>query len=184
VKAPLAVAEQLAFEHLARHRGAVEGDERLAGAAGGAMDGARQHFLAGAGLAGEEDGDVGRRDALGDRQQLGHLLGHPQAAVGLEGVGGPQRGALLLLAAVAVEGDGGVDQLADGDAGAAVVEVGLSSATISQVSSRWTPQVMRRRSPGCSAVRMASASVHPSDRHARIPSSPRRDERLRLSRAT
>ena len=65
-------------------------------------------------------------------EQLGHLLGHPQAAVGLERVGRPQRGALLLLAAVAVEGDGGVDQLADGDAGAAVVEGGRSSAMISQ----------------------------------------------------
>ena len=62
------------------------------------------------------------RDALRNRQQLRHLLGDPEPAVGLEGVGRPERGALLLLAAVAVDGDGGVDQLADRDAGAAVVE--------------------------------------------------------------
>ena len=88
------------------------------------MDGAREHFLAGAGLAGEQDADVGGGDALGDREQLGHLLGDPEAAVGLEGVGRPERGALLLFAPVAVDGDGGVDELADGDAGAAVVEGG------------------------------------------------------------
>ena len=63
-------------------------------------------------------------DAPGDREQLGHLFGDPEAAVGLEGVGRPERGALLLLAAVAVDGDGGVDELADGDAGAAIVEGG------------------------------------------------------------
>ena len=50
-----AVAEQLALEHLARDGGAVERHERLGGAVRGAMDGAGEHFLAGAGLAGEED---------------------------------------------------------------------------------------------------------------------------------
>ena len=61
----LAVAEQLALEHVARHRGAVEGDERAVGAVGRAMDHAREHLLAGAGLAGEEDGQVARGDADG-----------------------------------------------------------------------------------------------------------------------
>ena len=119
---PLAIAEQLALEHLARDRRAVEGDERLRGAARRAMDRPREYFLAGAGLAGEQDGDVGGRDALGDGEQLGHLLGHPEPAVGLEGVGGPQRRTLLLFAPVAVDGDGRVDELPDRDAGAAIVE--------------------------------------------------------------
>ena len=95
------------------------------------MDRAREHFLAGAGFAGEEHADVGGRDAPGNREELGHLFGDPEAAVGLEGVGGPERRALLLFAPIAVEGDGGVDQLADGDAGASVVEGRASeSATI------------------------------------------------------
>ena len=85
---------------------------------------AGEHFLAGAGLAGQEHRDVGAGDAAGDRQQVGHLLGDPQAAVGLQGIGRPQRGALLLLAAVAVEGDGRLHQLADGDGGAAVGQAG------------------------------------------------------------
>src|SRR5262249_24084168 len=113
----LAVAEELALEHLARDRGAVEGDEGPAAAAGGAVDRAREDFLAGAGLAGQEHSDVGGRDAARDREELGHLLRDPEAAVGLERVGGPERGALLFVAAVPVERDGGVDELADGDAG-------------------------------------------------------------------
>ena len=54
-----AVAEQLALEHVARHGGAVEGDERFRGAVGGAVDGAGENLLAGAALAGDEDADVG-----------------------------------------------------------------------------------------------------------------------------
>ena len=46
-------------------------------------------------------------------EQLGHLLGDPEPAVGLEGVGGPQRRALLLLAAVAVESEPHANQLPD-----------------------------------------------------------------------
>ena len=121
----LAVAEQLALEHVARDGGAVEGQERPVGAVRGAVDGAREHFLAGAGLAGEEDAKRGRRDAARDREQLGHLLGDPDAlGVAVERLGGPQRGALLLLAAVAVERERGVDQLADRDQRAAVFELG------------------------------------------------------------
>ena len=60
----LAVAEQLALEHVARHRRAVERDERAIGAVGGAMDEARQHLLAGAGLAGEQD----RQGTRGERR--------------------------------------------------------------------------------------------------------------------
>ena len=120
-----AVPEQLAFEHLSGDRGAVEWNERLLRAPGRAMDRAREHFLAGARFAGEQHGDVGRRNAARDRQQLGHLLGHPEAAVGLEGAGGPEGGALLFVAPIAVEGDGGLGQLADGDGVAAVGEGGF-----------------------------------------------------------
>ena len=66
--------------------------------------------------------DVGGRDPLRDREDLGHLLGDPEPAVGLERVGGPQRGALLLLAPIPVDRDGRVDELADGHARAPVVE--------------------------------------------------------------
>ena len=62
----LAVAEQLALEHVARHGRAVEREQRPVGAVGGAVDGAREHFLAGAGLAGEEDRQRRRGDAAGD----------------------------------------------------------------------------------------------------------------------
>ena len=61
----LAVAEQLALEHVARHRGAVEGHERAVGAVRGAMDHAREHLLAGAGFAGEEDRAGGSRRSGG-----------------------------------------------------------------------------------------------------------------------
>ena len=65
------------------------------------------------------------RDAAGEREELGGLLGDPEAlGVALERLGGPQRGALLLVAAVAVEGEGGGDQLADGDERAAMIELG------------------------------------------------------------
>ena len=126
----------------------LKGMNGLARSTGGAVDRAREDFLAGAGLAGEEDRDVGGRDAPGNREQLGHLLGHPEAAVGLERVGGPQGGALLLLAAIAVERDGRLDQLADGDAGAAVGERGCSSATISHCLVAVGAAGDARRSPG------------------------------------
>ena len=112
----LAVAEQLALEHVARDGRAVERDERPVGAVGGAVDGAREHFLAGAGLAGEEDRQRRRGDAAGDAQDLGHLGRGPDAfGVAVERLGGPERGALLFLAAVAVEREGGANQLADRD---------------------------------------------------------------------
>ena len=62
-----AVAEQLAFEHLARDGGAVERDERAVGAIGVRVDGAREDLLARAALAGDEDADVRARDAPRDR---------------------------------------------------------------------------------------------------------------------
>ena len=58
-----AVAEQVAVERLARDGGADEGGERLLGAVGVVMDLAREDFLAGTGLAGDQHRQVGRRDA-------------------------------------------------------------------------------------------------------------------------
>ena len=86
---------------------------------------AREHFLAGAGLAGQEHRERRRGDAARDREELGHLLGGPDALrIAVERFGRPQRGALLLVAAVAVEREGGGDQLADGDERAAMLELG------------------------------------------------------------
>ena len=119
-----AVAEQLALEHVARYGAAVEGLQRAIGAVGGAVDRAREHLLAGAGFPGEEDGQRIRGDATGDRQQLGALLGGPDAlGVAVEGLGRPERGALLLVPAVLVETSSSGDQLADGRDGAVVFQV-------------------------------------------------------------
>ena len=76
----------------------------------------REHLLAGAGLAGEQDRQRASRRCAGrcDRSSA-DLLGDPDAlGVAVERLGRPQRGALLLVAAVAVEGVRACDQLADG----------------------------------------------------------------------
>ena len=49
------VAEQLGFEQRFGNGAAVDGDERLRGGAGLLMNGARDHLLAGAGLAVDQD---------------------------------------------------------------------------------------------------------------------------------
>ena len=119
-----AVAEQLALEHVARHRRAVEREHDLLGAVRGAMDRAGQHFLAGPGLAGEEDRQRRRADAAGDADDLRDRLGHPDAVrIAVQRFGRPQRGALLLLAAVAVQRQGGRDQLSDRHECAALLEI-------------------------------------------------------------
>ena len=70
-------------------------------------------------------GSGARREAAREVDELDGLLGHPQAlGVALEGLGGPERGALLLVAAVLVERAGGGNQLADGGQRAAMVELG------------------------------------------------------------
>ena len=52
------MAEQLAFQQRRRDGGAVHGDEGPPGAPAVAMDGARHHLLAGAGLAGDQHGGL------------------------------------------------------------------------------------------------------------------------------
>ena len=74
-----AMAEQLALEHVARDRRAVERDERLGGAVGIAVDGAGEDFLAGAAFAGDEHADVGG----GDASWRGHQVAHGAADHGL-----------------------------------------------------------------------------------------------------
>ena len=61
----LLVAEQLRLEQLLRQRRAVDRDERLAGAIRSLVDQARDHFLAGPGLAGDEHGGFRGRHPLG-----------------------------------------------------------------------------------------------------------------------
>ena len=119
-----AVAEQLALEHVSRHRAAVEGLERTIGAIGRAVDHARQHLLARTGFPGEENRHRIRSDAPGDRQQLCALFGGPDAlGVSVEGLGRPEGGALLFVPSVLVEAASGGDQLADGRDGAVVFQV-------------------------------------------------------------
>src|SRR5205814_10046362 len=67
-----AMAEQMAFEELARNGGAVDGDERFLRAVGEGMNGAGEDFLAGAAFTGDEDTDGGAGDALGKGHQLTH----------------------------------------------------------------------------------------------------------------
>ena len=70
-----AVTEQLAFEQVARDRGAIERDERLLGAVGKLMDGARENLLAGAAFPGDENVDFRTRDSTCVLHQLAHPPG-------------------------------------------------------------------------------------------------------------
>ncbi len=84
----LLVAEQLALEQVLRDRGAVDRDERLVGARGFAVDVARQHLLAGAALAGDQDRGVGGRDLVGELDDGLHRLVLEDELVALVGDGG------------------------------------------------------------------------------------------------
>ncbi len=61
------MAEQHRFQHGFGERRAIDRDERAVGARALGMDGAGQHFLAGAGRAVDQHGDVGGGDAAGQR---------------------------------------------------------------------------------------------------------------------
>ena len=85
--------------------------------------------------------------------------------VAVERLGGPQRGALLLLAAVAVERHRGVDQLADGDDGAAVVELGARIERRSARSRRGGgPSGMTSYGPGVAPRRPSASRLGPAAR--------------------
>src|SRR5690606_34770065 len=66
----LDVAEELGFEERFGQRGAVHRDEGPGVALGEGVDVAGQDLLAGPALAGDEDGRVGRRDGLGELDDL------------------------------------------------------------------------------------------------------------------
>ena len=85
-----AIPEQLALEHVVWHCCAVDRHERLVGAIRGAMDESSEHFLAGAGFAGQEDGQRARGELPGDAHELHRLFRDPEAVgVGLERLGRP-----------------------------------------------------------------------------------------------
>ncbi|MEZ4388816.1 MAG: hypothetical protein R3D98_14830 [Candidatus Krumholzibacteriia bacterium] len=68
----LDVAEELPLEHGVGDRGHVHGHERLVGAGALAVDQLRHHLLAGAGLAGQQDGLVVGREHVDRLQRLLH----------------------------------------------------------------------------------------------------------------
>ena len=70
---PLLVAEQGGFDQVFGNGAAVDGDEGLALAVARALDGARQNFLADAGLALDEDRDVGLGGAFGEPDDARHV---------------------------------------------------------------------------------------------------------------
>jgi hypothetical protein len=70
------VAEQLGFEQRFGNGAAIDRDEGLVGAGAGAVDGARQQFLAGARVAAQQHRGV----RLGDHARLGQQLRHAIAA--------------------------------------------------------------------------------------------------------
>ena len=69
------VAEDFAFDQRLRNRGAVDGDERLRLARAERVNGARDQFLAGAALAGDQDGGGAGRDHLDQAKDFLHALG-------------------------------------------------------------------------------------------------------------
>ena len=64
-KRALFMTEKFRLQKIFRNRGAVQRDEGTAGAARFAVNAAREHFLAGAGLAIDQDGGVGARHVPG-----------------------------------------------------------------------------------------------------------------------
>jgi hypothetical protein len=64
------VTEQRGLEHVVGDRRTVDRDERLAGAMRLLVDVARQHFLAGTGLAGNQHRGVAARDPRRQFEQL------------------------------------------------------------------------------------------------------------------
>ena len=92
VKRPAHVAEQLALEQVLRNGGAVDGGEALLAPRAHPVDGAGQHFLAGAALAGDEHGGAVARHAGGQVEQVAHraALAHHEIAGGAGAEAGAQ----------------------------------------------------------------------------------------------
>jgi hypothetical protein len=81
------VPEQLAFNEVARHRRAVERDERAAAHFALIVHEPRDDLLAGAGLAGDQHGEFRRRQADRDLEQFDHARRAEHGVV----AGRPQR---------------------------------------------------------------------------------------------
>ena len=81
----------------------LNGTNGFCGAVGERVDRARQDFLAGAAFAGDENADVGDRDAPGDGHQLAHLAGHDRlSALERHIVDRPERQAFFAFGARAL----------------------------------------------------------------------------------
>ena len=76
--------EQFALEQVGGNRAAIDRHERMSGAAGQLVDVARDHFLAGAGLAEDQHVGIERRDLLDQPVNGPH---RPRVAAGAEAVG-------------------------------------------------------------------------------------------------
>src|SRR5690606_36507694 len=102
------------------------------------------HFLPGAGLAGEEHGKLRGPDPPRDADDIVDRLRHPDdVGVPLERRGWPEGGALLLVAAEAIECACGEHELLDGDPGAAAFEVVVRPADDEQRLVTMDPAVDR-----------------------------------------
>ncbi len=87
----LLVAEQLGFQQVLGDRRAIDRYERFLGAVGTGVDIARQHFLAGAGLAGDHHGSIRTGDLLRQLYHLGHRFVAVDQVAGIVGDGGKHR---------------------------------------------------------------------------------------------
>ncbi len=83
----LLVAEQFAFQQVRRNRAAVDGHERAIAARRMFVDGARHHFLAGAGFAQHQHGGIERGDLVDQPAQAHHRRAVAGRAVALRGLG-------------------------------------------------------------------------------------------------
>ncbi len=101
-----AVAKELRVEHVLGHAGAVEREERGAGARGIGVNRAGEDFFARAGFTRDQNRHVRRCDAASRRQQRAHLLGKKQRACLLfDRRRRPQRRATPLLAPRLLQGE-------------------------------------------------------------------------------
>ena len=138
------------------------------------MDDAREHLLAGAGLAGQEHRYRCAGDAAGDAQQIRRGFRNPEALrFAIELFCRPERRALFLVAAELFQRAGGRHDLGDRREGAAMLEVGLGlreqePGLVAMMSDR--QQVLGWcLLDGCQRVRLCP-SVSGDDPRARRPS--------------
>ena len=75
------VAEQLRFDEIGRHGGAVHGHERFVTPRAPLVNRARDELLAGAGLAEDADARLARRDAIDLRHHAAHRVTRPHDLV-------------------------------------------------------------------------------------------------------